>query len=71
MNNVVLDGLFRPESVAVIGASATPGKIGYSVVQALLNGKYEGDIYPINLKLDEIQGVKAYKSILDLKDKAH
>lgn len=69
MNNVVLDGLFRPESVAVIGASATPGKIGYSVVQALLNGKYEGDIYPINLKLDEIQGVKAYKSILDLKDK--
>ena len=35
----------------------------------MLNGKYEGDIYPINLKLDEIQGVKAYKSILDLKDK--
>ncbi len=69
MNNVVLDGLFRPKSVAVIGASATPGKIGYSVVEALLNGKYEGDIYPINLKLDEILGVKAYKSILDLKDK--
>lgn len=69
MNNVVLDGLFRPKSVAVIGASATPGKIGYSVVEALLNGKYEGDIYPINLKLDEILGVKAYKSILELKDK--
>ena len=69
MSNKVLDGLFRPKSVAVIGASATPGKIGFSVVEALLNGKYPGDIYPINLKLDEILGVKVYKSILDLKDK--
>lgn len=69
MSNKVLDGLFRPKSVAVIGASATPGKIGFSVVEALLNGKYTGDIYPINLKLDEILGVKVYKSILDLKDK--
>lgn len=69
MSKEVLDGLFRPKSVAIIGASATPGKIGFSVVEALLNGKYEGDIYPINLKLDEIMGVKVYKSILDLKDK--
>lgn len=69
MSNKVLDGLFRPKSVAVIGASATPGKIGFSVVEALLNGKYAGDIYPINLKLDEILGIKVYKSISDLKDK--
>lgn len=65
----ILDCLFRPKSVAVIGASATPGKIGYSVVYALLAGKYEGDIYPINPKQDEIQGLKAYPSVLDLQGK--
>ena len=69
VNKEVLDGLFRPKSVAVIGASATPGKIGYSVVEALNNGKYEGPIYPINLKADEILGHKAYPSILDLTGK--
>ncbi len=69
MNKEVLDGLFRPKSVAVIGASATPGKIGYSVVESLNNGKYEGAIYPINLKADEILGHKAYPSILDLEGK--
>ena len=69
VNKEVLDGLFRPKSVAVIGASATPGKIGYSVVESLNNGKYEGAIYPINLKADEILGHKAYPSILDLEGK--
>jgi acyl-CoA synthetase (NDP forming) len=63
VNKEVLDGLFRPKSVAVIGASGTPGKIGYSVVEALINGKYEGKIYPINLKLTEILGRKAYPTI--------
>lgn len=66
MNKEVLDGLFRPKSVAVIGASGTPGKIGYSVVEALINGKYEGKIYPINLKLTEILGRKAYPTIGDV-----
>ncbi len=66
MNKNALDGLFRPKSVAVIGASATPGKIGYSVVEALNNGKYEGKIYPINLKIDEILGHKAYPTVGDV-----
>jgi len=66
VNKEVLDGLFRPKSVAVIGASGTPGKIGYSVVEALINGKYEGKIYPINLKLTEILGRKAYPTIGDV-----
>jgi len=61
-----LDSLFRPKSVAVIGASATPGKIGHSVIKNLIDGKYEGNIYPINNKLSEIQGLKCYSSILDV-----
>ncbi len=69
MNKEILDGLFRPKGVAVIGASNKPGKIGYSVVEALKNGKYEGNIYPINPKEPEIQGLQAYTSVLDLKGK--
>ncbi len=69
MNKEVLDGLFRPKSVAVIGASATPGKIGYSVVEALNNGGYEGNIYPINPKADEILGHKAYPTVSDVPGK--
>ncbi len=67
MSNKCLDGLFRPKSVAIIGASNKPGKIGYSVVEGLRNSGYEGNIFPINPKDAEIQGIKAYKSVLDLK----
>jgi len=62
----VMNGLLRPKSVAVIGASNTEGKIGYTVVRSLIEGGYEGPIYPINLKSDEIQGFKAYRSVLDV-----
>ena len=55
--------LFEPESVAVIGASATPGKIGYSVVRNLKNGGYGGKVYPINPKGDEILGFQSYTEI--------
>jgi acetyl coenzyme A synthetase (ADP forming)-like protein len=66
VKNDVLDALFRPKSVAVIGASATPGKIGYTVIRNLLDGKYAGKIYPINLHDDEILGLKVYPSVLDV-----
>jgi acetate---CoA ligase (ADP-forming) len=62
----VMNGLLRPKSIAVIGASNTEGKIGYSVVRSLVEGGYEGPVYPINPKSDEIQGFKAYKSVLDV-----
>ncbi|MCD6285135.1 MAG: acetate--CoA ligase family protein [Anaerolineae bacterium] len=62
----VMNGLLRPKSVAVIGASNTEGKIGYSVIRSLIEGGYEGPVYPINLKSDEIQGFKAYKSVLEV-----
>ena len=54
----VLNGLLKPKSVAVIGASATPGKIGYTVLINLQESKYKGGIYPINPKSDEILGYK-------------
>lgn len=63
MDKNVLDKMLRPKSVAVVGASATPGKIGYTVIDNLIKGGYTGKIYPINPTCDEILGLKAYPEI--------
>ena len=63
MKNEVLDSLLTPKSVAVVGASATPGKIGYSVIKNLIDGGYAGAIYPINPSATEILGIKCYSSV--------
>jgi len=61
-----LNGLLRPNKIAVVGASATPGKIGYTVVKNLLEGGYQGKIYPVNPSATEILGLKVYPSIRDI-----
>jgi acetyltransferase len=58
--------MLRPKSVAVVGASATPGKIGYSVVNNLLKDGYKGAIYPINHKEKENLGLNCYAEIADV-----
>ncbi|MCX5833817.1 MAG: acetate--CoA ligase family protein [Deltaproteobacteria bacterium] len=58
-----LDAIFKPKSVALIGASNTPGKLGYDVLYNLINAGLQGPIYPINPKADEILGLKVYKDI--------
>ncbi|MEN6529915.1 MAG: acetate--CoA ligase family protein [Anaerolineaceae bacterium] len=66
MDKVVINKMLRPKSVAVVGASATPGKIGYSVVNNLIKDGYKGAIYPINHKEKEILGLKCYAEIADV-----
>ena len=66
MNLEVLNGLLRPKSIAVIGASNKEGKIGYTVLKNLFADGYSGEIYPINSKDKEVQGLKAYPSVLDV-----
>lgn len=61
-----LDKIFKPDSVAVIGASNSEGKVGYIIVDNMISDGYKGKIYPINPKSDEIQGLKAYKNIKDV-----
>jgi acetyl coenzyme A synthetase (ADP forming)-like protein len=61
-----MNRIMKPKSVAVIGASAETGKIGNSVMKNLINGGYEGEIYPIHPKADEIMGKKVYKSVKDV-----
>ncbi len=61
-----MNRIMKPEAVAVIGASSEAGKIGNSVMKNLINGGYQGAIYPINPTADEIMGKKAYKSVKDV-----
>ena len=61
-----LNKMFKPESVAVIGASNTPGKVGYIIVDNLINDGFEGEIYPENPKGGEILGKKAYTNITEI-----
>ncbi|MFJ8673894.1 acetate--CoA ligase family protein [Streptomyces sp. NPDC093589] len=55
--------LMEPRSVAVIGASNEPGKIGNSVMRNLIDGGFPGEIHPVNPKADDILGRKAYKTV--------
>jgi acetyltransferase len=66
VNDESINAILNPKSIAVIGASATPGKIGYTVVKNLLESKYTGQIYPVNPNDDEILGLKNYKTVNEI-----
>jgi acetyl coenzyme A synthetase (ADP forming)-like protein len=61
-----MNRIMKPDAVAVIGASAEAGKIGNSVMKNLINGGYQGAIYPIHPTADTILDRKAYKSVKDV-----
>jgi acyl-CoA synthetase (NDP forming) len=58
-----LTAVFEPQSVAIIGASTTPGKAGFNIVENLLRLGYKGEVYPVNPKAEEILGLKAYPTV--------
>jgi acetate---CoA ligase (ADP-forming) len=60
------EGLLRPQSIAVIGASSTPGRVGHDVLRNIIEGGFEGEIYPINPKVNELMGKKSYASVKDI-----
>ncbi len=66
-----LDAFFTPRSIAVIGASTNPHKLGYAVLENLVNGGYlsnERKVFPINPKSKEILDLPAYPSVLEVSD---
>jgi 3-hydroxypropionyl-CoA synthetase (ADP-forming) len=63
-----LDTFFKAKSVALIGASATPGKIGNAVLDSLAKHEYKGKVYPVNPGRDEVMGLKAYPSLSSIPD---
>src|SRR5690349_7892505 len=58
-----LDTIFAPKSVAVIGATETPGSVGRTIVWNLMSSTFGGTIYPVNPKRPSILGIKAYPSL--------
>src|SRR3972149_7602627 len=61
-----LEALFRPSSIAVVGASANQQSQGYEFVQALMEIGFPGPIYPVNPKLDQVLGLKAYPRLEEI-----
>ncbi len=61
-----LSKLFRPASIAVIGASRDPDKLGYAVLKNLKEGGFPGPLYPVNPKADQVMGLPALASVLDI-----
>ena len=65
----VVDNLkyaLNPSSIAVVGASRYDGKVGFKVIEGLKKWGYKGTIYPVNPRADEVHGLKAYKTLLDV-----
>lgn len=61
----MLESLLYPDSVAVMGASRTPGKVGYEVATNLINSAFAGDIVPVNPSGGELHGHKVYANLAE------
>jgi acetate---CoA ligase (ADP-forming) len=63
-----LDVVFSPRSIAVVGASRHPGKIGYEILRNLIVNEYQGILYPVNPNATSIHGIRAYPKVGDIPD---
>ncbi|HTS27288.1 MAG TPA: bifunctional acetate--CoA ligase family protein/GNAT family N-acetyltransferase [Bryobacteraceae bacterium] len=61
-----LDVFFSPKTVAVVGATETPGSVGRTVLWNLVTNPFGGTVYPVNPKRPNVLGVKAYKCVSDI-----
>jgi len=61
----MLEHLFSPENVAVIGASKTPGKVGHDILVNLVNGGFKGKIIPVNPSGGDLMGLPVYTRLTD------
>ena len=57
-----IDRIFKARSVAVVGVSSDPAKLGYMTLESILKGGYDGRVYPVNPRGGELLGLKVYKS---------
>ena len=62
-----LDYFFYPKSIAVIGASRDPEKVGHAILHNLVNGKFKGELFPINPHAEYVLNLKCHKSIKQVK----
>ncbi len=67
-NTSSLKPLFEPQSIAIVGASQNPDKIGHKILKNAITGGFKGKIYPINPKKGKILNLNAYENISVVKD---
>ncbi len=63
-----LDAIFYPKSIAVIGASRQKGSVGQALLANIIDSRFQGIVYPVNLKAKGILGIKCYPRVLDIPD---
>src|SRR5512136_1126970 len=63
-----LDFIFKPKSIAVIGASNREGSVGHALFRNVLMNGYTGVVYPVNMTANSVLGVKAYGTVLQIPD---
>ncbi|MEM3699961.1 MAG: GNAT family N-acetyltransferase [Candidatus Bathyarchaeia archaeon] len=63
MVTLYLDKIFNPRSVAIIGASDEEGSVGYALMKNFIDLDFDGKVYPVNIRKNEILGLKAYQSV--------
>ena len=64
-----LNHMFRPESVAIVGASEDPAKWGFGVLNNITRGGFQGRVYPVNPNAETILGHRAYKSLREIPER--
>ena len=64
-----LDAVFRPETVAVIGATERPGSVGRTIMWNLVSSPFGGTVFPVNSKRPNVLGIKAYPTISEVPER--
>ncbi len=64
-----MDFFFEPKSIAVIGASTKPGKVGYEIVKSLMESGFGGEIFPVHRRGASVAGMESHKSVSDVPSK--
>ncbi len=67
--NLSLDAIFKPKSIALIGATERTGSVGRNLLSNLISSPFGGTVYPVNPKRDNVLGVRAYKSLQDIPER--
>lgn len=68
MPRIHMQPVFRPRSIAVIGASTRKGSIGWYVVHNIVSGDFNGNLFPVNLRAETIHSIKCYGRVIDIPD---
>ena len=68
MSSEIMRKMFSPKSLALIGASREPGKLGHITLKNLIDGGFKGKIFPVNPEAADVLGLKAYPSVKDVAD---